>query len=94
MLEKPNIADELIISCLQEEYDLRVAELTFLPLGADLGTAVYRVVADDGTAYFLKLRKGLMGGNRYFQQIEVELSFDSTRQLQEKTITGGQFSNP
>lgn len=58
MLEKPDIKDELIISRLQEEYDVRVTELTFLPLGADLGTAVYRVVAEDGKAYFLKLRKG------------------------------------
>ena len=58
MLTKPDIPDELIIFHLQEEYDLRVAELTFLPLGADMGTAVYRVVADDGTANFLKLRKG------------------------------------
>ena len=58
MLEKPDISDELIISRLQEEYDLRVTELNFLPLGADLGTATYRVVADNGTAYFLKLRKG------------------------------------
>jgi spectinomycin phosphotransferase len=58
MLEKPNISDELIISCLQGEYSLHVFELTFLPLGADLGTAVYRVDAEDGTAYFLKLRKG------------------------------------
>jgi spectinomycin phosphotransferase len=58
MLEKPDIPDELIISRLQEEYNLRVSELTFLPLGADMGTVVYRVVADDGTAYFLKLRKG------------------------------------
>jgi spectinomycin phosphotransferase len=31
--------------------------LTFLPLGADLRTAVYRVVNNDETAYFLKLRK-------------------------------------
>jgi spectinomycin phosphotransferase len=58
MLEKPDIQDELIISRLQDEYSLRVAKLTFLPLGADLGTAVYRVVSDDGTVYFLKLRKG------------------------------------
>ena len=58
MLEKPNIPDELIISSLQEEYGLRVAELTFLPLGADEGSAVYRVVTDNGTIYFLKLRKG------------------------------------
>lgn len=58
MLEKPDIPDELIASHLQEEYDFRPISLTFLPLGADVGTAVYRVVADDGTAYFLKLRKG------------------------------------
>jgi len=58
MLEKPNISDKLIISRLQEEYELYVAQLTFLPLGADEGSAVYRVVADNGTAYFLKLRKG------------------------------------
>ena len=58
MLEKPNIHDELIISRLQEEYDLRTYELTFLPLGADQGSAVYRVVTNDGTVYFLKLRKG------------------------------------
>jgi spectinomycin phosphotransferase len=58
MLEKPDIPNELIISRLQEEYGLHVTSLTFLPLGADQGTAVYRVVTDDGTAYFLKLRKG------------------------------------
>ena len=58
MLTKPDIADELIISRLQDEYNLHVSTLTFLPLGADMGTAVYRIVADDGTAYFLKLRKG------------------------------------
>ncbi|MDQ2692401.1 MAG: aminoglycoside phosphotransferase family protein [Chloroflexota bacterium] len=58
MLEKPDISDALIISHLQDEYDLRVAELSFLPLGADLGTAVYSVITDDGKTYFLKLRKG------------------------------------
>ena len=57
MLEKPNIPDELIISRLQNEYDLHVAELTFLPIGADSRTAVYRVTADDRAVYFLKLRK-------------------------------------
>jgi spectinomycin phosphotransferase len=57
MLEKPNIPDELIISHLQEEYHLRVNELTFLPIGADMGTVVYRLITNDGTIYFLKLRK-------------------------------------
>jgi spectinomycin phosphotransferase len=58
MLEKPDIPDELIIFRLQEQYNLHVAELSFLPLGADMGTVVYRMVADDETTYFLKLRKG------------------------------------
>src|SRR5215208_6286393 len=57
MLEKPTISDELIISRLQEEYDFRVAQLTFLPIGADSRTAVYRVVTEEGIPYFLKLRK-------------------------------------
>lgn len=58
MLQKPNIPDELVISHLKKAYHFHTAELTFLPLGADMGTAVYRVVAVDKTAYFLKLRKG------------------------------------
>src|SRR5688500_3586000 len=58
MLEKPDISGDLIISRLQEEYGLSTAHLEFLPIGADLGTAVYRVVDNGGTAYFLKLRKG------------------------------------
>ncbi len=58
MLEKPDIQDDGIISHLGNEYSLQITELTFLPIGADLGTAVYRVVTDNGMAYFLKLRKG------------------------------------
>lgn len=58
MLEKPDIPDELILSRLEEEYELQIIELTFLPLGADMGTAVYRVVTVDRIGYFLKLRKG------------------------------------
>lgn len=58
MLEKPDISEGLVISRLQDEYKLHVAQIDFLPLGADQGTAVYRVIADDGAAYFLKLRKG------------------------------------
>jgi len=45
---------------------------------------------DEGDGYIV--RKGLMGSNRCFQQIEVELNFDSSRQLTEKTITGGTFA--
>ena len=46
---------------------------------------------DEGNGYFA--RKGLMGSNLCFQQIEVELTFDSARQLLEKTITGGEFAS-
>jgi spectinomycin phosphotransferase len=58
MLEKPDLSDELLAARLRDEYGLRAAEIAFLPLGADLNTAVYRVVADEGSAYFLKLRSG------------------------------------
>jgi len=44
---------------------------------------------DEGNGYLV--RKGLVGSNRCFQQIEVELKFNSSRQLLEKTITGGTF---
>lgn len=57
MLEKPDIPDQHIIARLKEAYGLETRQLAFLPLGADVNTAVYRVVAHDGTAYFLKLRK-------------------------------------
>jgi spectinomycin phosphotransferase len=59
VLEKPDIQDERIIACLQDEYGQTIVQLTFLPLGADLNTAVYRLVARDETPYFLKLRSGV-----------------------------------
>ncbi|MHB0877651.1 MAG: phosphotransferase [Anaerolineae bacterium] len=58
MLEKPDIADEAIIACLWDHYGLSIREVTFLPLGADRNTAVYRAVATDETPYFVKLRRG------------------------------------
>lgn len=59
MLEKPDLQDEKIIACLQDEYGLLGVQVAFLPLGADRDTAVYRVVADDETPYFVKLRRGI-----------------------------------
>src|SRR5215203_3835479 len=67
MLDKPDIADEKIIACLQAEYGLRIIQIAFLPLGGDLSTAVYRAVADDETPYFCKLKFGI------FDEISVEL---------------------
>ncbi len=59
MLEAPeDLQLDLIAICLQEAYDLRVAQITFLPLGADVNTAVYRVDTNDGQPVFLKARTG------------------------------------
>jgi hypothetical protein len=44
---------------------------------------------DDEGGYHV--RKVLMGSNLCFQQIEVELKFDASRQLLEKQINGGKF---
>jgi hypothetical protein len=46
-------------------------------------------LGDEGDIYLV--HKGLIGANRCFQQIEVELKFDSARQLLERHITGGEF---
>jgi spectinomycin phosphotransferase len=58
MLTKPDISDDSIIACLRDSYGLRISQAAFLPIGADVNSAVYRVSADDGTSYFLKLRRG------------------------------------
>jgi len=58
MLEKPDIPDTAILACLREEYGVLARALEFLPLGADLNTAVYRAEAQTGEAFFLKLRSG------------------------------------
>jgi len=67
MLEKPDLRDERVVACLLDEYALRAAQVVFLPIGADRDTAVYRVVADDQTPYFFKLRSGV------FHEISVVL---------------------
>lgn len=58
MLEKPDIPENDLATGLSEAYGVRLARLEFLPLGADLNTAVYRGRGEDGAAYFVKLRFG------------------------------------
>jgi spectinomycin phosphotransferase len=57
MLEKPALQDEKIISCLGIEYGIKISQLIFLPLGADINTAVYRAVTENDISFFVKLRK-------------------------------------
>ena len=58
MQEKPDIPDQVILSCLQTEYGLDCRSVEFLPLGADVNTAVYRAESASGQGYFVKLRRG------------------------------------
>ncbi len=44
---------------------------------------------DGGDVYYA--RKVLMGENKCFQRMEVELKFTSSRELLEQHITGGEF---
>jgi len=58
MLEKPSLQEESVLATLYNAYGVRCVQIEFLPLGADLRTAVYRVVAENRTPYFVKLRSG------------------------------------
>ena len=56
MREDPGLDRERIAACLAASYGLDVDVITYLPIGFDLDAAVYRVVAGDGTIFFLKVR--------------------------------------
>ena len=58
MREKPNLADAAITHCLREGYGLGVARLAFLPVGNDAAAWAYRADAQDGSAYFVKVKRG------------------------------------
>jgi len=47
---------------------------------------------DEGDGYHV--RKVLMGSGHCFQQVEVELQFDASRNLVEKRAQGGTFVEP
>jgi len=57
MLERPKLADELIISQIQASYGLCIRALAFLPIGNDARAWAYRVETATGD-FYLKLRKG------------------------------------
>jgi len=58
MRDDPGIDAEEIAVCLNGQYGLHVAGIVFLPIGHDMNAFVYRVVADDASVYFLKIRTG------------------------------------
>ncbi len=58
MLQAPDIPEGLIVSHVRDAYGLPAEGALFLPLGADLNTAVYRIDTGGEARYFLKLRRG------------------------------------
>lgn len=56
MLEPPLLPDSAIHAVLRADYGIADATLTFLPIGNDAASFVYRVDAGDGTSSFLKAR--------------------------------------
>jgi spectinomycin phosphotransferase len=50
MFEKPNVSNELIIPRLETEYDLRVDELIFLPLGGGIDE-IWKSKRDESVFY-------------------------------------------
>ena len=63
MLEKPDISDEKIITCLKFDYGLSAPDVIFLPLGNDSNTVAYKVHTSNNQSYFLKLRTGNFDDN-------------------------------
>lgn len=78
MPTRPDLSDDQLIACLRDCYDVGARALEYLPLGADFAAAVYRVRADDGKTYFLKVRKGRVD----------EVSLLVQRFLNEAGVTG------
>ena len=58
MIEKQSLSDQRIIDCLNTDYGIKVATLTFIPLGADMDASVYKAQTHDQSSYFVKLKRG------------------------------------
>ncbi|HVX30113.1 MAG TPA: phosphotransferase [Nitrolancea sp.] len=55
--ERLAVGDDALIACLRQRYGLAPSSIEFLPVGYDADAWVYRVVANDGAEYFLKLKR-------------------------------------
>ena len=55
MREPPRILEEHLRACLQNQYELNLVTLEFLPLGHDYNAGVYRAVSEQAAVYLLKV---------------------------------------
>ena len=58
MREKLSISEDILRSCLQEQYGMTPLALEFLPLGLDTKAVVYRVMGEHGIPFLLKVKLG------------------------------------
>ena len=58
MIEKQSLSDQRIIDCLNIDYGIKVATLTFIPLGADMDASVYKAQTHEQSSYFIKVKCG------------------------------------
>jgi spectinomycin phosphotransferase len=58
MLEKPTLDEQALIQHVRDAYGVTIRQATFLPIGADTHTAVYRASDESDRIYFLKIRRG------------------------------------
>ena len=56
MLERPSLTDAQITQVLSERYRLNIAKITFLPIGYDMQSSVFKVETDTNANYFLKAK--------------------------------------
>ncbi|MBS0649244.1 MAG: aminoglycoside phosphotransferase family protein [Verrucomicrobia bacterium] len=50
--------DSLVRKFVEKDYGIEVTELTCLPIGADINASIYRAESQDGTSYFIKIKRG------------------------------------
>lgn len=63
MIEKPNLSDDVLISSLNTQYDLKVKQIDFLPIGNDSTAWVYKVFTANSDTYFLKVKRGAIAAS-------------------------------
>jgi spectinomycin phosphotransferase len=58
MRERPPLPDSALVAALAAGWGVAAASVTFLPVGDDSNAWSFRVVADDGQPWYLKVRRG------------------------------------
>ena len=58
MLEPPDVPLDVIGETINVRFGIAVESIEFLPIGADIDSALFRAISPDGSRTFVKLRRG------------------------------------